>query len=55
MEPVPLTTTAEAVAEDVVAAIRKGGSRTVWSPPALRYVMTALRLLPRPVFRRLDL
>jgi decaprenylphospho-beta-D-erythro-pentofuranosid-2-ulose 2-reductase len=55
MDPVPLTTTAEAVAEDVVAAIRKGGSRTVWSPPALRYVMTALRLLPRPVFRRLDL
>ena len=55
MEPVPLTTTAEAVAEDVVAAIRKGGSRTVWSPPALRYVMTALRLLPRPIFRRLDL
>ena len=48
MEPVPLTTTPEAVAEDVVAAIRKGGSRTVWSPPALRYVMTALRLLPRP-------
>jgi decaprenylphospho-beta-D-erythro-pentofuranosid-2-ulose 2-reductase len=55
MEPVPLTTTAEAVAEDVVAAIRKGGSRTVWSPPALRYVMVALRLLPRPIFRRLDL
>jgi decaprenylphospho-beta-D-erythro-pentofuranosid-2-ulose 2-reductase len=55
MDPVPLTTTPEAVAEDVVAAIRKGGSRTVWSPPALRFVMTALRLLPRPVFRRLDL
>ena len=55
MKPVPLTTTPEAVAEDVVAAIRRGGSRTVWSPPALRYVMTALRLLPRPVFRRLDL
>lgn len=55
MDPVPLTTTPEAVAEDVVAAIRRGGSRTVWSPPALRYVMTALRLLPRPVFRKLDL
>jgi decaprenylphospho-beta-D-erythro-pentofuranosid-2-ulose 2-reductase len=55
MKAVPLTTTPEAVAEDVVAAIRRGGSRTVWSPPALRYVMAALRLLPRPVFRRLDL
>jgi decaprenylphospho-beta-D-erythro-pentofuranosid-2-ulose 2-reductase len=55
MDTVPLTTTPEAVAEDVVAAIRRGGSRTVWSPPALRYVMTVLRLLPRPVFRRLDL
>lgn len=55
MDAVPLTTTPEAVAEDVVAAIRKGGSRTVWSPPALRYVMTVLRLLPRPLFRRLDL
>ena len=55
MDPVPLTTTPEAVAEDVAAAIRKGGSRTVWSPPTLRYVMAALRLLPRPIFRRLDL
>ena len=55
MDAVPLTTTPEAVAEDVVAAIRRGGSRTVWSPPALRYVMTVLRLLPRPLFRRLDL
>lgn len=55
MKAVPLTTTPDAVAEDVVTAIRRGGSRTIWSPPALRYVMSALRLLPRPVFRRLDL
>jgi decaprenylphospho-beta-D-erythro-pentofuranosid-2-ulose 2-reductase len=55
MEAVPLTTTPEAVAEDVVAAIRRGGSRTIWSPPALRYAMIVLRLLPRPLFRRLDL
>jgi decaprenylphospho-beta-D-erythro-pentofuranosid-2-ulose 2-reductase len=55
MDAVPLTTTPEAVAKDVVAAIRRGGSRTIWSPPALRYVMTVLRLLPRPIFRRLDL
>jgi decaprenylphospho-beta-D-erythro-pentofuranosid-2-ulose 2-reductase len=55
MDPVPLTTTPDAVARDVVSAIRKGGSRTVWSPPALRYVMALLRLVPRPLFRRLDL
>ncbi len=55
MDSVPLTTTPEAVARDVVEAIRRGGSRTVWSPAALRYVMAALRLLPRPLFRRLDL
>lgn len=55
MKPVPLTTTPEAVAEDVIAAVRRGGSRTIWSPPALRIVMTVLRLLPRPLFRRLDL
>jgi decaprenylphospho-beta-D-erythro-pentofuranosid-2-ulose 2-reductase len=55
MDPVPLTTTPDAVARDVIRAIRKGGSRTVWSPPPLRYVMVALRLLPRPLFRRLDL
>jgi len=55
MDPVPLTTTPDAVARDVIRAIRRGGSRTVWSPPALRYVMAALRLVPRPLFRRLDL
>jgi decaprenylphospho-beta-D-erythro-pentofuranosid-2-ulose 2-reductase len=55
MDAVPLTTTPEAVARDVLKAVRRGGSRTVWSPPALRYVMTALRLVPRRLFRRLDL
>jgi decaprenylphospho-beta-D-erythro-pentofuranosid-2-ulose 2-reductase len=55
MDAVPLTTTPEAVAEDVVAALRRGGSRTIWSPAPLRYVMAALRMLPRPIFRRLDL
>jgi decaprenylphospho-beta-D-erythro-pentofuranosid-2-ulose 2-reductase len=55
MKEVPLTVAPERVAQDIVAAVRRGGSRTVWSPPALRYVMTVLRLLPRPLFRRLDL
>jgi decaprenylphospho-beta-D-erythro-pentofuranosid-2-ulose 2-reductase len=31
------------------------GAHTVWVPRALRFVMAALRHLPRPLFRRLDL
>jgi decaprenylphospho-beta-D-erythro-pentofuranosid-2-ulose 2-reductase len=55
MKDVPFTTTPERVAEDIVASVRRGGSRTIWSPPVLRYVMTVLKLVPRPLFRRLDL
>ncbi len=52
MEPAPLATTPE----DVAAAIERGLARradTVWVPPALRYVMTVLRHVPRPIFRKL--
>jgi decaprenylphospho-beta-D-erythro-pentofuranosid-2-ulose 2-reductase len=55
MKEAPFTVTPERVAEDIVAAVRRGGSQTVWSPPVLRYVMAVLRLVPRPLFRRLDL
>ncbi len=48
----PLSTTPEAVAEAVVAGLRKG-SEIVWAPAPLRYVMSAMRHLPRPVFRRI--
>ena len=41
---------AEAIATHLTA-----GSRTVWVPRQLRAVMSALRHLPRPVFRRLPL
>jgi decaprenylphospho-beta-D-erythro-pentofuranosid-2-ulose 2-reductase len=54
IKPAPLSTTPEAVAEAIVAGLARG-SHTVWVPPALRYVMTVLRHLPRPVFRRLPL
>ena len=54
LEPAPLATTPEAVAAAVVDAV--GGSREqVWVPGALRGVMSGLRHLPRPVFRRLPL
>jgi decaprenylphospho-beta-D-erythro-pentofuranosid-2-ulose 2-reductase len=52
MEPVPLSTTPDAVATATVAAIGKG-TDAVWVPSVLRFVMMALRHLPRPVFRKL--
>lgn len=50
----PLSTTAEAVAEAIVAGLARG-AETVWVPSALRPVMSALRHLPRAVFRRLEI
>jgi decaprenylphospho-beta-D-erythro-pentofuranosid-2-ulose 2-reductase len=54
LDPAPLSTTPQAVAEAIVDGIRRG-AHTVWAPRALRFVMLALRLLPRGVFRRLDI
>jgi len=54
LDPAPLSTTPEAVAKAIVEGIRRG-SHTIWVPGALRFVMLALRLLPRPLFRRLDI
>lgn len=54
MAPAPLATDAATVARATVKAIIEG-SGTVWVPGALRYVMSVLRHLPRPVFRRLPL
>lgn len=49
----PLTVDPDAVATVVVAALRRGRSATVYAPGALRILMTGLKALPRPVFRRL--
>ncbi|MEU0284634.1 decaprenylphospho-beta-D-erythro-pentofuranosid-2-ulose 2-reductase [Streptomyces sp. NPDC052492] len=48
----PLATTPEAVASAVELGLRRR-SETVWVPGTLRLVMSALRHLPRGVFRRL--
>lgn len=48
----PLATTPEAVAAATVDGLR-AGAHTVWVPAAMRWAMRGLRLLPRPVFRRL--
>ncbi|MDQ0941265.1 decaprenylphospho-beta-D-erythro-pentofuranosid-2-ulose 2-reductase [Streptomyces sp. V1I1] len=50
----PLATTPEAVAAAVELGLRRS-SETVWVPGALRVVMSALRHVPRPLFRRLPL
>lgn len=54
LPPAPLATTPDAVAAAIVAGLARG-AHTVWAPPALRWVMTVLRHVPRPVFRRLPL
>ncbi|MGW4030088.1 decaprenylphospho-beta-D-erythro-pentofuranosid-2-ulose 2-reductase [Streptomyces sp. NPDC004838] len=48
----PLATTPEAVALAVEQGLRRR-SETVWVPGAMRVVMSALRHVPRPLFRRL--
>ena len=54
LDPAPLATDAEAVAEAVVAGLRRN-AHTVWAPGPLRLVMAAVRHVPRPLFKRLDL
>lgn len=50
----PLATTPEAVAEIAVHAFAERRD-VVWAPPQLRWVMSAVRHLPAPVFRRLPI
>src|SRR3954468_12591312 len=54
LDPVPFSTTPEAVADAIVRGLARG-SDTVWVPGLLRAVMSVLRHVPRPVFRRLPL
>jgi decaprenylphospho-beta-D-erythro-pentofuranosid-2-ulose 2-reductase len=50
----PLSQTPEQVAEIIVAGLASG-RHTVWAPPAMRWVMSVLRHLPRSVFKRLPI
>jgi decaprenylphospho-beta-D-erythro-pentofuranosid-2-ulose 2-reductase len=52
MAPAPLATTPDKVADAIVRGLA-AGREIVWVPGALRYVMSVLRHVPRPVFRRL--
>jgi decaprenylphospho-beta-D-erythro-pentofuranosid-2-ulose 2-reductase len=52
MTPAPLATTPEAVGTAVAAALR-GTAAVVWIPPQLAVLATALKAVPRPLWRRL--
>jgi decaprenylphospho-beta-D-erythro-pentofuranosid-2-ulose 2-reductase len=54
MEAAPLSTTPEAVAQEIVKGLARG-AHTVWAPPPLRFVMSVLRHVPRPIFKRLPI
>jgi decaprenylphospho-beta-D-erythro-pentofuranosid-2-ulose 2-reductase len=54
LPPVPLATDAEHVARWTVRALERG-RETVWAPPVFRWVMSAVRHVPAPLFRRLPL
>lgn len=53
MTPAPFATTPDAVGRSVAAALT-AGKADVWVPPALRYVSVAMRLVPRPLWRRVS-
>jgi len=53
MAPAPMATTPEAVGAAVAAALR-GKKSTVWVPGALAGLASAMRLVPRPVWRKMD-
>ncbi|EHK80239.1 SDR family NAD(P)-dependent oxidoreductase [Saccharomonospora azurea] len=52
MTPAPFSSTPDSVADATVAALR-AGKHTVWVPAVLRPVFALMRLLPRPIWRRL--
>jgi decaprenylphospho-beta-D-erythro-pentofuranosid-2-ulose 2-reductase len=54
LQSAPLSVSADEVAAAVKSAVI-GRAETVWVPAPLRVVMSGLRHLPRPVFRRLPL
>jgi len=53
MTPAPLATTPEAVGKAVAVALR-GKKATVWVPASLAGLATAMRLVPRPMWRKIN-
>lgn len=53
MKPAPMSVTPAEVADAVVAAAVKQGSRTVWIPRQLRLLAWVMRCVPRPIWRHM--
>lgn len=49
----PFSTTADKVADDILAGLATDAS-VVWSPPILKFLFTALKTLPRPIWRKVS-
>jgi decaprenylphospho-beta-D-erythro-pentofuranosid-2-ulose 2-reductase len=54
MKPAPLSVTPEQVAEVIMDAVTHGREQA-WVPAQMRLVMSVLRHIPRPIFRRLPI
>jgi decaprenylphospho-beta-D-erythro-pentofuranosid-2-ulose 2-reductase len=54
LKPAPFATTPDAVADAVAAGLQRSAT-TIWVPGTLRYVFSAIRHVPRPVYRKLPL
>ena len=54
LDEAPLAVTPEDVADAVVTAV-KGRKELIWVPAPMRVVMSGLRHVPRPIFRKLPL
>jgi decaprenylphospho-beta-D-erythro-pentofuranosid-2-ulose 2-reductase len=54
LTPPPLACEPQDVAKAAVSGLERG-AQTVWAPAAMRWVMLAIGLLPRSIFRRLSL
>ncbi len=53
MEPAPMSTTPDVVAEAILDGLAKR-KRIVWAPTPLRWVFTGMRHLPTPVWRKVS-
>ncbi|MGH2904089.1 MAG: SDR family NAD(P)-dependent oxidoreductase [Solirubrobacteraceae bacterium] len=52
LDPAPFSSAPQAVARAVVDGLDRG-AHTVWAPRSLHWLMLVMRMLPRPIFRRL--
>ncbi len=54
MKPAPLATTPEGVGAAVARALRSPGKSVVWVPAPLAGLAAVMKLIPRPVWRKLE-